>query len=363
MRDEIESVAELDARITATGDVADCFIQSLDLSGFSARLRAVEVRGALFLGCRFAPGDAERLHRAGALIFPALPHLPFDPYRSALYSAADLYSDLTVGYVASLDARIHRWWTTVASPGDAGTALAAMLHDNSMTDALDELVEPIPSSTMVGVMGGHAVHRGAPAYREAARLGHRLGSEGRTVLTGGGPGSMEAANLGGALAGDERDLARALRTLEAVPRWSDGVDDWARVAFEVLADVDLGRTSISVATWFYGHEPPNPFANSIAKLFHNALREDTLLRLCGGGIVYTPGAAGTVQEIFQAVTRNFYAADEALLRPMILLGRDYWTTEVPAWPLLQSLARGRAMEPVIRLVDSADEAVDVLVGR
>ena len=293
---EIESMAELDARLNEPGQLSGCFIQSLDLTRVAAQLRGADVRGALFLGCRFAPGEAERLHRAGALIFPALPHLPFDPYRSELYSAEDLYSDLAAGYAASLDARIHRWWTTVATPGDAGTALAAMLHDNSMTDALQELVEPIPSATMIGVMGGHAVRRGDWAYREAARLGHELGRRGRTVLTGGGPGSMEAANLGGSLAGDGHDLARAVRILEAVPRWSDGVDSWARVAFEVLAGFDLGRTSISVATWFYGHEPPNPFATRIAKLFHNAIREDTLLqpvrrrgRLHPGGGRYRPG--------------------------------------------------------------------------
>ena len=64
----------------------------------------------------------------------------------------------------------------------------------------------------------------------------------------------------------------------------------------------------------------------IAKYFANALREDTLLHRCRGGIVFFPGQAGTVQEIFQAATENFYAAGPTLVAPMILVGVDYWTT-------------------------------------
>ncbi len=98
---------------------------------------------------------------------------------------------------------------------------------------------------------------------------------------------------------------------------------------------DCTRLNVGVPTWFYGHEPPNVFGTVIAKYFDNAIREDILLRLCGAGIVYSPGRAGTTQEIFQALTRNYYALEGHQIRPMILLGVDYWTTQVPAWPLLQ----------------------------
>lgn len=47
--------------------------------------------------------------------------------------------------------------------------------------------------------------------------------------------------------------------------------------------------SLSIPTWFYGHEPTNVFATEIAKYFSNALREDTLLHRCGGGVVFLPG--------------------------------------------------------------------------
>ena len=40
-----------------------------------------------------------------------------------------------------------------------------------------------------------------------------------------------------------------------------------------------------------------------------------------------PGQAGTVQEIFQAVTENFYAADRSQVAPLVLGG-----AAVPARP-------------------------------
>jgi hypothetical protein len=46
---------------------------------------------------------------------------------------------------------------------------------------------------------------------------------------------------------------------------------------------------------------------------------------------------------------------------MVLVGRQHWTEELPVWPLLQAMARGRAMEASVHLVDSIDEAI-VVVG-
>ena len=71
--------------------------------------------------------------------------------------------------------------------------------------------------------------------------------------------------------------------------------------------------------------------------------------MCDAGIVFLPGAAGTVQEVFQDACENYYA-DEASVAPMVLVGAAYWTEELPAWPLLQALARGRPMERHVHLV-------------
>jgi len=69
-----------------------------------------------------------------------------------------------------------------------------------------------------------------------------------------------------------------------------------------------------------------------------------------------------VQEIFQAVTENFYAADATLIAALILVGRQYWTETYPAWPLLRRLGADRPMGESIHCVDSVKEAADLLTG-
>lgn len=178
------------------------------------------------------------------------------------------------------------------------------------------------------------------------------------VATGGGPGAMEAANLGGRLAGhDVATLDEALAELAAVPSFRPDIDAWVRSTLAV--DVPDPHDSLGIPTWHYGHEPPNVFATAIAKYFRNAQREAILLHICDGGIVFLPGAAGTIQEVFQDACENYYA-DESRVTPMILVGHEFWTQTLPVWPLLQTLARGRAMESYVHLVEGVDDAVALL---
>lgn len=357
MRTEIESLAEFDEHVAAEGSLRGCVLQSLDLTDRQPVLARVDVRNALFLGCRLSSPMADELTRRGAAIFPRLPEVPFDAYRGALYTADELYVGLEKGYPHTPDGRAFAW-TLRPAAGLLDASLARALHDHSMSDALGDLA-PTPALG-VGVMGGHALQRGTPDFAAAARMAWHLAESGRVVLTGGGPGAMEAANLGAAFVGPLPELDAACAALGAVPGFTAGVEPWARAAFDVRARWDCTRPTLGVPTWFYGHEPPNVFATSIAKYFDNALREDVLLALCGGGIVYLKGAAGTVQEIFQAVTRNYYARELGQIRPLVLVGVDYWTNVVPAWPLLAALGRNRLMENHIHLVDTVDEALAAL---
>ncbi len=278
--------------------------------------------------------------------------VPVDCYRTSLYTAEELY-DAPV-YADTLDERAHDWALRPPSPRDS---LAQALHDHAVDEALTAWMT---GRSLVGVMGGHALVRGEPAYGEAARLGALLGRT-HTVATGGGPGAMEAANLGGRLAHEpEAVLVEALERLAETPSYHPTVDAWVATARTVTG---LGDSpSLGIPTWFYGHEPSNLFATAIAKYFRNALREAILLQICDAGIVFLPGAAGTVQEVFQDACENYYAA-EASVAPMVLVGTSYWTGEVPVWPLLQSLARGRVMEPHIHLVETVEEAATLVGSR
>ena len=361
---EVDSLDSFD-RLVAAGarTMQGWHAQSLDLRGRAAQLAAMNAQGGIFLGCTFDDGVEDSLRSRGALIFPKLEAVPFNPYRGGLYTPQELYEGISDSrYEDTPDARVYQWSIRPGQRHRLDATLAAALHDHSIGDALDELTrsELCAGRTMVGVMGGHAARRGSGVFEEAALLGRLLARDGRVVATGGGPGTMEAANLGAYLSdAPEQDFRKALEDLAAVPGFRPSVSAWARAAAAVVERHPEGTPSLGVPTWFYGHEPPNFFATHIAKYFANAIREAILLELCNGGIVFLPGSGGTVQEIFQDACENYYGTPETIM-PMVLVGQEHWLRRYPAWPLLQSLASGRRMESSIFLVDTVEEALAVL---
>ncbi|MGW7196827.1 LOG family protein [Streptomyces chryseus] len=349
---EIETLAEFDD-VVARGALGGYRVQAVDLTARTPDLLAVATSGAVFLGCPMEPEGLDKVRADGALVFPPVPDLPFDPYRGLLYTADALFEHLDQGYDATPDALAYAWFQRTKADGDILASMLRSIHDDAVSDALDE---HLAGARVVGVMGGHAMARGTSAYTGAARLGRTLARGGLTVATGGGPGAMEAANLGAYLAPvADAALDEALELLAKTPSFTPSVTDWARAAFDVRDRWPSGGDSIGIPTWFYGHEPPNPFAGHIAKYFANATREDGLLARCNGGVVFLPGAAGTVQEIFDNATPNYYES-RGEPTPMVLVNRAHWTERLPTWPLLQSLAKGRAMESRIALVDTVEEA-------
>jgi hypothetical protein len=219
------------------------------------------------------------------------PKAPVEVYRARLYTADELYAGLSgpLGYAGTPDARAFDWTMDRRSGRDAYVTMLRAIHDESMTDTLDEVLDGLP---VVGVMGGHEAQRGSGVYAAAARLGHLLAEGGCVVATGGGPGAMEAANLG-AYAVSPADLDAAIAALSKVPSYRPDVGPWAELGLRVREQLgrrpDSGELrglplrSIGIPTWFYGHEPPNVFGQGIAKYFSNALREDGLLARCTAG--------------------------------------------------------------------------------
>ncbi|MCP9209424.1 LOG family protein [Streptomyces sp. NEAU-Y11] len=356
---EIESLEEFD-RVVARGTLAGFRVQSVDLTDRTSALLSTKSAEAVFLGCPMDPEAAAKVRAGGALVFPPVPDLPFDPYRGTLYSAAELFEGLAAeGYEGTPDALAYTWFQRTKADGDIFGSMLRAVHDDAVSDALDELLVGTP---VVGVMGGHALERGSDGFAGAARLGRTLARAGLTVATGGGPGAMEAANLG-AYAAPFADpmLDEALELLAKAPSFSPSIGGWAEMAFAVRERWPEGGTSVGIPTWFYGHEPPNAFASHIAKYFANATREDGLLARSTAGVVFLPGAAGTVQEIFDNATPNYYES-RGEPTPMVLVDRDHWTRRLPTWPLLEALAEGRPMKSRIALVDSVDEAPDALAA-
>jgi predicted Rossmann-fold nucleotide-binding protein len=354
---EIETLDKFDHAVSH-GSLVGHRVQSVDLTERTLALLSRDTTGAVFLGCRMQPDAAAKVRADGALVFPPVPDLPFDPYRGLLYSPGELFDGLADGgYHSTPDALAYAWLQETKTDGDIFASMLRSIHDDAISDALDEL---LVGASVVGVMGGHAMARGTDAYAGAARLGRALTRAGYTVATGGGPGAMEAANLG-AYAAPHPDemLDESLELLAKAPSFTPSVADWAAAAFEVRSRWPGGGDSVSIPTWFYGHEPPNAFAGHIAKYFANATREDGLLARSNAGVIYLPGAAGTVQEIFDNATPNYYES-RGEPTPMVLVDRAHWTQKLPTWQLLQSLAAGRSMESRIALVDAVDEVPEAL---
>ncbi|MFC5730991.1 MULTISPECIES: LOG family protein [Nocardioides] len=298
-------------------------------------------------------GDNDRVLAQGGRVVRSIDRAPVDVERSGLYSPDELFD--TTPYERTVDGRAHAW--AQATDG-ASDLLAQVRHDVAIDRALTDWVQ---GRRMVGVMGGHAAQRGSAEYEAAARLGALLGRH-LVVATGGGPGAMEAANLGCRFARSPAGtLTEALARVAVVPSFRPSVDAWLEAAREALVLSPDPAPSLGVPTWHYGHEPPNLFATAIAKYFRNALRESILLQVCDAGIVFLPGTSGTVQEIFQDACKNYYAAETAVA-PMVLVGRRYWTEHLPAWALLQAVARGRPMEDHIHLVDTVEEASELFAA-
>ncbi len=359
---EIESLASFDKYVSAhRGSLAGCRIQAVDLTERGWELRTADVADSVFLGCVLSESVAADLRQRGAMVFPPAPHLPFDPYRSTLYTADELYEGIDEkSYDQTPDALSYAWSTGRRDPQDVLDIVLRGLHDDSITDALGEF---LAGRRTVAVLGGHAVARDSSGFGEAAQLGRALTRAGFTVATGGGPGAMEAANLGAYLAPfHDGALDEAVESLAAVRDFRPDPTDWARAAFAVRRQFPAQKAgeSLSVPTWFYGHEPPNAFACAIAKYFSNASREDWLLARADAGLVFLPGAAGTVQEIFQAATPAYYTPVGTAPRRLILVGVNHWTNTLPAWPLLRALAYSRPMATTIHLVDTAAEAAVLL---
>jgi predicted Rossmann-fold nucleotide-binding protein len=365
---EIENLAALDTVLGRNQPLRNSRFQDLDLTGHEALLLARrDYDGAIVLGGRLTPALDAHLRAHGALIFPTDSSVPVNAYRASLYQPHELYDGLREhGYASTPDARAYWWAKEGHDRHDAYVTLLRAIHDDSMSDALTEALGDAP---VVGVMGGHSLGRDTEGFAVAAALGHALAGAGVIVATGGGPGAMEAANLG-AFATDHDGLDEALDALRAVPGFAGDATAWAGVAldaYDILAPRSSTQVrSVGIPTWFYGHEPPNVFCTGIAKYFSNAVREDGLLARCTAGVVVLEGAAGTVQEVFQAATRLYYPGDPGENDPplphLVLVGRRHWTEVIPVWPTLRALASGRRMERYLHLADDPAEAVDLVVS-
>ena len=295
-----------------------------------------------------------------------LSEVPYDVTRHQLYSGHELYLGFDVehpdSYANCYDGKVYQHYLQTGKQAvKVEESLARTLHDHGMHTALDRFFDTHYPRLCLGIMGGHALLRTDRMFRQIALLSKQLTEMGFFMLSGGGPGAMEATHLGAWMAGyPDKALFTAIEMLYSAPSFKD--EGWLSTAFQVIAAYPQTRyVSLGIPTWLYGHEPSTPFATHIAKFFENSIREDSILTLAFGGIIYTPGSAGTLQEIFQDAVQNHYLSF-GFSSPMVFLGEQFWTEEMPVYTFLEEMMKtGKYKNLILSVSDDNDEIIKELI--
>ena len=295
--------------------------------------------------------------------------VPFDVSRNKLYSATELYEgynpELPETYFSCYDQLTYKHYISENKlTNNIKELIARTLHDQGIYVALGEFFRVHNFLKCIGVMGGHALLRTDEMYCQIVFLSKQLTEQGFFMLSGGGPGAMEATHVGAWMAGRNNDeVEDALHILSDVPSFNkDNNNAWLSTAFKVISKYPQVKfESLGIPTWLYGHEPSTPFATHIAKFFENSIRENYILTLPFGGVIYTPGSAGTIQEVFQDAVQNHYLSF-GFSSPMIFLGSKFWTEEVPLYQLIvKMMEKGKYKNLNLTLTDDFDEVMQRLL--
>ncbi|MFC5051549.1 LOG family protein [Rubritalea spongiae] len=357
----VRELDSLDAFLKQKGQLHCAVVQGLDFTNVEVDWERLDFDGVVFLGCHFPKEvTADFLINKGAVIFPAFPNLPYNPYRNRLYAREELMEGWTEAEDRSVDKRIYDHFVKKGrSKADILESLAQRLHDHAIDDGVRDLlggrIETGGEKKVVGIMGGHSTARDDVYYKKVVRLARDLSRAGYFIASGGGPGTMEAANLGAWLIDvSDEELEEVFQILARAPHFES--PGYMQAARKVLERHPKGGTSLAIPTWFYGHEPSNLFSKHIAKYFSNSIREDGLLAIATHGVVFAPGSAGTTQEIFMDATQNHYVTFDEV-SPMIFLGEKRYTEDTMLFPCLEQLAQGRDYAAYIHCTDEVDSAV------
>ena len=282
--------------------------------------------------------------------------------RRELYDAKSLYNGFDPAdestYADCYDGHVYADFIASGKRSrDLAVTLPRTLHDHSISDALYRFLKDYDPFQIVGVMGGHAMRRNDAPYRSVAIISKKLTEHGKLMVSGGGPGAMEATHFGAWMAGrTDAELEEALQMLRVADTFRDA--GWLSSAFQVMERFpQTSFKSLGIPTWLYGHEPSSPFATHIAKYYDNSIREDTILTVAVGGIIFTPGSAGTIQEIFQEAAQDHYKTCE-VSSPMAFLGREFYTKDLPVYPFLEDMmARGKYHDLILSLSDEPEDVI------
>ena len=362
---EVTGLYDLRQILSHNETIRHCAFQAINFEKCGFPLENYQFEDCLSMGC-ILPGMLFEHMDEACIVFPRV-KMPYKVFPNKLYTAQTLYLHYKPGYhetyYTCYDTIVYdRYMAHGKESSDVKETLCRALHDHSIASALDQFVEDYDEKDIVAVMGGHAVRRTDPIYHQIVDISKRLTEIGKLMVSGGGPGVMEAVHLGAWMAGrSDPEVEDALSILAPTPTFRE--KGWLTTAWQVMDKYprDPQYHSLGIPTWYYGHEPATPFASQIAKFFDNSVRENLVISLPKGGIIFTPGSAGTFQEIFQDAAQNHYQT-LGYASPMIFLDKKYYTDQVPLYPLLQEMqVRGRYSNLILSITDDTDDVIRFLM--
>ena len=284
---------------------------------------------------------------------------PYSERPERLYTRDDLMQGWRPGgdHSTTLDGRIYAYVKAHGgrAPGvDEG--LAQRTHDHYIDVALARFLMRT-GRPVVGIMGGSSTLAADLNYRRVVGLTAALSRRGYLVVGGGGLGIMEAANLGAYLADRshaERDAA--VDALASARPWTTDPAGYMAVADGIRDRFAPGGESLAIPAWVIAGEPISQFASHIAKYFSNSIREDGMLAVATAGIVFAPGGAGTMQEIFQDAAQN---ASRVFGRsPMAFLDTHHYCVETGLYPALERQAERLGFVDLLSVGDEPEQILD-----
>jgi predicted Rossmann-fold nucleotide-binding protein len=286
------------------------------------------------------------------------PNRPYDVLPERLYTRDDLMAGWHPGadHSVTLDGRIYEYVKARGGRApDMVEGLAQRTHDFFIDSALAVFLTGC-ARPVIGIMGGSRTMASDRNYRRVVELAATLTQRGYLVVGGGGLGIMEAANLGAYLAErSERERHDAVQALADTPGYAADPAGYLEVAVGIRERFAPGGESLAIPTWVSEGEPISQFASHIAKYFSNSIREDGLLTVATGGIVFAPGDAGTMQEIFQDAAQNAYKTFGR--SPMVFLDRGHYCADTALYPALQRQAERLGFADLLSV---ADEPAEIL---
>jgi len=173
----------------------------------------------------------------------------------------------------------------------------------------------------VCVFGSARTMKGSKWYNEALTFGRIMGSEGFSIITGGGPGIMEAVNEG------------------AYESASNSVGVGIELPFEASM---------------------NPYVTKGITCRYFFTRKVMFLKYSQAFVAF-PGGLGTLDELFETLT--LAQTGHAPKFPIILVGKGYWSGLID-W-LKDTVHESKKMSEhdfdLFRVVDSAEEAKEKIM--